>query len=108
MIEDCGAPNENKVIWKYAFDFGATQHSIPVAGKILDVQVQGGVPCMWVEVSPDSEREYRWFHIVGTGHQEILAGWDHVGTFQSPPFVWHVYEDRQARRPINQEKTRVH
>lgn len=83
-----------KTIWKYTFEItDDVTIAMPSDSKILHVECQRGDPTMWVLVNPDSKRVVRKFRIFGTGHpiaeSEKL---EFVGTFQQPPFVWHMFE----------------
>lgn len=85
-----------KTIYKYEVEMVGQVFSInlPLESKILDVQVQGGTPYLWVlhedVTQPKSKRHFR---IVGTGHGiDPLKKITHIGTFQQPPFVWHLFE----------------
>jgi hypothetical protein len=88
-----------KTIWKYPLVGGTTELKIPHEGAVLAVQTQDETPWMWVLVDPDAPLGTRRFRVFGTGQPIDLAdedeylGWAYIGTFQSPPFVWHVFED---------------
>ena len=88
-------------IWKFQIPSGiAPEISMPRGAKILSVQVQGGLPCIWAEVEPKAKLEQRRFLIVGTGHPIEPTGHveyqrTYVATFQLEGFVWHLFE-----RPI--------
>lgn len=86
-----------KTIWKYhvpvtdEFEIG-----MPFGAYILDVQVQSFKPCMWAVVDPAQILVTRKFKIFGTGNLFDLGfecTWEYIGTFQTPPFVWHLFED---------------
>jgi hypothetical protein len=81
------------IVYKYTF---AVDYRIsiqmPADAKILMIDVQFGVPCMWALVDPAKPMVQREFLIVGTGHPVPPSGNRHVGSFQQPPFVWHVFE----------------
>ena len=69
-----------------------TELELPAGATILYVADQKGLPYMWVLVDLETEaKEFRTFEVIGTGHpvEEDLT---HVGTWQSPPFVWHLFE----------------
>lgn len=85
------------VIWKYTLQVVNEQTLIiPATGKILSIQVQDNVPCLWVLID---ERKVdvgnqRTFHIYGTGNslpssinQDVF-----IATFQLGYFVGHVFE----------------
>ena len=81
----------NKRIWKYqipiADDF---RLKMPDGARILTVQIQEGGPCIWAVEDPEAVPRIYHFRIVGTGHEFSTEGWIYIGTFQSPPFVWHL------------------
>jgi hypothetical protein len=81
------------VVWKYPFtvaDHVVTE--MPMDAVVIDVREQDGQPCFWVLCDPRRPMVGRQFRVFGTGHP-IPSGFVHVGTFHSPPFVWHVFED---------------
>ncbi len=81
-----------KQIWKYPMGMSTT-HEMPVSAEFLCVQVQGDAAVAWFLVLPDDKKtEPRKFQIYGTGH-DIPLREKYLGTFQSPPFVWHLFED---------------
>lgn len=81
-------------IWKFPLKVTDTQIvSVPIGGKVLSVDTQGGVICLWIMVDPSAEKENRKFAIIGTGNPMTVV--DHqkfIGTVQTPPFVWHIFE----------------
>lgn len=87
------------VIWKFPLEF--TVHpqviAMPEGARILTVQMQRAVPCLWAMVDPIARRTSRHILIVGTGAEiaEHLAPvYRYIGTFQmvDGAFVWHVFE----------------
>lgn len=86
-----------RLIYKYPFPLSATfSLDLPKDATILSVQVQDGIPCMWVLfVKQDvQETESRFFTLIGTGH-EIDDGWLHyIGTFQRSDgaTILHLFE----------------
>jgi hypothetical protein len=85
------------VIWKYeVYVNDYLQHlKIPKGATFLAVAMQDDQehPQVWWLVDPKEEKEIRSFRVVGTGHPTIRQGRDfHLGTFQQPPFVWHLFE----------------
>lgn len=89
-------------IWK--FPFTIVDHPVlamPAGAKILSVQVQRGVPCIWAEVDPEAREEARRFRLVGTGHEVDLAEHRHVGTFQvREDLVFHLFEPTANRELV--------
>ena len=85
-----------KAIWKYPLKIESKQTlEMPGTGpKLLSVQMQAGVPCLWAVVEPNSEQKsVVVIDIVGTGH--ILEEDDteryFLGTVQQGGLVWHVF-----------------
>lgn len=64
---------------------------IPEGAKVLHVDTQGAEAMLWVQVDPKRPTEPRTFVTVGTGHP-VPSGAAYIGTYQLPPFVWHVFE----------------
>ena len=79
------------VIWKYPLVLKDEQKiQMPLVAWPLCVQMQNGQPMLWMKVDPTSESVESTIYIVGTGHP-VPDGRSYVGTFQVPPFVWHVF-----------------
>jgi hypothetical protein len=55
--------------------------------------MQGGVPCLWSVVDPESGRVQVCVRIFGTGHEGVTGDMDYVGTFQidGGSLVFHVF-----------------
>jgi hypothetical protein len=86
-----------KEIWKFSVGGADFTIRMPQGAEVLAVQMEGGphgVPVMWALVDPSAETESRTFHIFGTGGPFDPEGLRYVGTFQAPPFVWHLWEER--------------
>jgi hypothetical protein len=85
-----------KTIWKFPLEVTDVQTvRMPRGARILCVQVQSGVPCLWAEVDPKAETELRTLRIYGTGHPMAEGEQrNYVGTFQlvGMGLVFHVYE----------------
>lgn len=88
-----------RVIWKYSWDPVMTEMNfdMPVNAKILHVDVQRGIPCIWAMVDPTVSSENRQFLLWGTGAS--LPGnetihLEHLGSFlmQEGRFVFHIFE----------------
>ncbi len=79
-----------KKIFKYEMDFQCA-HQMPCDAEFLDVGLQGDTPCAWFMVCDVLKTEERKFKIFGTGH-EIPMSARYLGSFQQPPFVWHLHE----------------
>jgi len=67
---------------------------LPDDSHILTVQVQDGRPMAWAWVDPNAKVYPRHFAIIGTGQDipEDVINASYVGTFQMPPYVWHLFE----------------
>lgn len=81
-------------IWKFPLAVMDEQSvDMPPAARILTVQVQNGVPCIWALVEPFDTLQPRNFRVVGTGFEFDGRGqW--IGTFQLAfgALVFHVFE----------------
>ncbi len=105
----------NKIL-KYELDNLDTSDlreiEMPQGARILAVQVQVGqevtgfgsmraygriteTVCLWAMSNTDESRKVRrMFRIFGTGRpiDEDPANLDYIGTVQTGPFVWHIFE----------------
>src|SRR5687768_9543573 len=54
------------------------------------VEMQDDTPCLWAEVFTSSGRQRLQLLVTGTGHP-VPTTMGHVGSFQQPPFVWHLW-----------------
>lgn len=86
-------------IYKYPIKVTDRQTvSIPGSAKLLTVQVQNGIPCVWAHIRDESDlpRE-RTLVTYGTGHPAPLTNMDvYLGTYQleGGALVFHVFEVR--------------
>ena len=81
-----------KTIHKYPIDMGGTRLQIHQGYQIIKVDNQGEKnPCFWAIVDTDKPKEERSFIVLGTG-SAFLPGMQYVGTWQEPPFVWHLFD----------------
>ncbi len=95
----------NKVIYKYELQAQTVVQCPSPIRKVVHVAEQedatSKLPYVWVQlwsdIMDDPQPRYR-FTIVGTGESrdDEYVG-EHVGTFLSGPFVWHVHMKRIAR-----------
>lgn len=82
-------------VWKYLI--GPTHHRrpftipMPTGARIMTLAVQDGQVALWALVDPVQTPEKRTFEIFGTGW-EIDGRLTYIGTWQEPPFVWHLFE----------------
>ena len=86
-----------RTIWKYSMTrflsgFASQKFEIPKSYKFLSFQLQGETPTFWLEVESKEERIEKTFAIIGTGHLVPFYYKKYLGTCQTPPFVWHLYE----------------
>lgn len=82
------------VVYKYPLSTktSTTVLDLPVDSVVLAVQVQYGVPTLWVLLDPARPTERRWFELFGTGQLGVRG--DYIGTVQAHGgnFVFHVFE----------------
>jgi hypothetical protein len=81
-------------IWKYPLPFPGKDMfalDMPEDARLLRVEVQRGVPCLWALVEPGKPLEMQQFAIVGTGHPCPDIGY--VGSFHllDGDFVGHLF-----------------
>ena len=73
---------------------------LPKEAVILSFQCQDGVPTIWAMVDNAYNNEERHFRLYGTGHPIERIPKDrilhYIGTAQqsqTPPLVWHLFEE---------------
>lgn len=84
-----------KTIWKFPLRITDEQWvSMPRGARVLSVQMQGDQACVWAIVESAATQEMRRLVILGTGNPIGDSGetLTFIGTFQQPPFVWHLFE----------------
>ena len=84
-----------KTIWKYVVPVGLGDNleiSIPKGYKVLTVQMQGGVPTIWVELDPLNPEVSAYFRWIGTGHNLPDYSTSYIGTVQIDWIVLHLFE----------------
>lgn len=70
---------------------------LPVAARILSVQVQGASVALWYLKHKDQKNKVgRTIRIVGTGHELDFFPGTFLGTLQTPPYVWHVFDQGEV------------
>lgn len=82
-------------IWKYHLvRKGAIDIQIPKGARVLTIQTQGDLPCLWILVNPSNELETRTFEVMHTGEIFNLDGLHYIGTYQlfSESEVCHLFE----------------
>lgn len=86
-------------IWKYQLAVDDVQHfSAPRNAKPLSVQMQRGVPTLWMHVDPNEPLEIATVSTYGTGHQMPPNPGEYVGTYQTldGSLVFHVFYGEPA------------
>ena len=83
-----------KTVWKYpAMLNDEFSLKLPYGAEGLCVQLQNGIPTMWILVNPDEDvYEDRKFLCRGTGHP-IECEIRYIGTYQASTLVFHIFED---------------
>jgi hypothetical protein len=69
---------------------------MPKDAKVLDIQVQQGIPCIWAIVDPDAPMEIVKLYTYGTGHNILnVDKLLYLGTYQilGGEIVFHVFRD---------------
>jgi hypothetical protein len=95
-----------RTIWKYPFALGdVVGLDMPAGAEVVHVECQGGQPCLWALVDPEAPAEARTFRMFGTGHPIPEDVGPHLGTFQMPPYVWHLF-DRPAAEEDDEQKAK--
>lgn len=83
-------------IWKFPLEVTDRQElRLPVASKILTVQTQRGVPCLWALVNEETAaNSLRKIAIYGTGNPLPDNPGEYIATFQmhGGDLVFHVFE----------------
>lgn len=86
-----------KVIYKYPLSGKPDQIiEVPEDHKILCVQLQDGIPTLWIEVIPGNDLQKVRIVTIGTGHTFEMGLLQYIGTVQTGFLVWHVYEDKEV------------
>ena len=85
-----------KIIWKFPLsEKGVQTFELRKGYEILTLQMQNGMPCIWVLLNPDEIILKETFEIYGTGHEihyDHSVNREYVGTFQQDYFVWHLFK----------------
>ena len=86
-------------IWKYELKTTDTQYiEMPVSSKLLTVQMQHGVPCLWCLVNEDEYLAEREIRIIGSGHfiENDFNG-TYIGTYQmfDGKAIFHVFSIKE-------------
>jgi len=85
----------SKIVYKYSLVPRAAPWKslivLPKGAKILKLDFQLGIPHLWCEVAPDTDKETRTFFLVPTG-QELPKGAIWRDSVLHGDYVWHLYE----------------
>lgn len=82
-------------IWKFTIPMAeSAEIEMPTGAQLLHVGMQNRSVQLWAQVNTEAPTTIRHFHVRGTGHS-IPDNEKHVGSIQDPPFVWHLYEEKQ-------------
>ena len=88
-----------QTIWKFPiYVIDSQPVKMPKGAEILTVQLQGDQIYLWAMVDDGAKPETRIIEVFGTGNPiPVNMGTNRtfIGTFQSPPCVWHVFERTQ-------------
>jgi hypothetical protein len=86
-------------VYKYLFEVqDEFEIEMPENAKLLSVQTQKGIPCLWaLGVNTSVPLEKRKFRLAGTGHPILSDGkieYKFIGTFQlyDGDFIGHLFE----------------
>lgn len=85
---------QNQTVFKWPMPsplLGEITHQMRRGHKVVHLAVQNDELHMWTVGPQDGPSEPRTFEVYGTGH-DVPGDRAYVGTVQSPPFVWHVFE----------------
>lgn len=87
-----------RTVYKYdipmsAIYFGQFAIDMPKYAEILCVQMQDGIPQLWAMVDSERDLVARSFFKAGTGQAMSNEKLIYIGTWQQPPFVWHLFEE---------------
>lgn len=65
---------------------------LPAEYKVLTIQMQFGIPHMWIMVNTVYPMQPVRFRIFGTGHDlGKIKDKEYIGTFQQDSYVWHLF-----------------
>ncbi len=82
-------------IWKYKLEIAQFQSiEMPEGSRILTLQMQMNIPCIWASVIPDQKKVKVKIMTVGTGQRFNADNLDrYIGTYQFKKdlTVYHVF-----------------
>lgn len=88
-----------RTVWRYSLEYNPpiTKIEVPVGARPLFVNLQNGMPQLWMEINltedMETDREVRTFQFIGTGHSVPVNG-RYLGTvlMLADTLVLHLYE----------------
>jgi hypothetical protein len=88
-----------QVIWKFEIKTDdVIKIKMPEGAKILTIDSQHTIPCIWALCDPIAKVETRKFIILGTGHPiEDTENLKYIGTYQmyGGDLIFHVFEEKE-------------
>lgn len=79
-------------VFKYEITEPGLNHIVmPIAARILSVQLQGTKICLWALVNPELNVKAYYVLLVGTGHEITHNVIMHISTFQIGAIVLHAF-----------------
>jgi hypothetical protein len=87
-----------RAIWKFPLEFVDDQRvEMPSGARLLSVQMQGDVPCLWADVDTLAAKVERAIQVAGTGHNRPSFG-AFVATVQLPRLglVFHFFDGGES------------
>ena len=80
------------IIYKYPLRLVHRQTiALPPEGKVLSIQIQNHIPCLWAMLQSETPTRSTDIVIVGTGCAFDNTGLEYIDTFQIGISVWHVF-----------------
>lgn len=82
-------------IFKYQIEVSGLQTiEMHTGSRILSIQTQQGMPCIWALVNPSRPKVGRRIGIYGTGHNVSESVTEYIGTFQieGGSLVFHAFD----------------
>jgi len=82
------------VMYKYVLNPYTSKIQMPKNAEILHVVSQQDKICLWAEIDPSAEPEYRFFEVFGTGRDIPAGNRKYFGTVKmsDDQLIFHVYE----------------
>lgn len=92
-------------VWKFKLPLlEEFKLDMPLDAQILMADHQPDVgPCLWARVNTHSPIAPRWFRVTGTGHEVPPYSW-HIASFQSDPYVWHLWGVCESREEMERKQ----